>query len=72
MLARLDESSYAPRELFRDLAMGDHPIVWSHCAGGGRVFYSALGHTAESYAAEAHAQLLEGALAWAAGEGTCP
>jgi type 1 glutamine amidotransferase len=73
VLASLDEASYAPRELFRDLAMGDHPIAWSHCVGAGRVFYSALGHTAESYAAPEHASLLEGALLWAAGlDGACP
>jgi uncharacterized protein len=73
VLARLDETSYAPRELFRDIAMGDHPIVWSHCPERGRVFYSALGHAAASYARPEHAQRLEGAIAWAAGlEGDCP
>ena len=49
VLARLDEASYRPRELFRDLAMGDHPIVWSHCLGQGRVFYQALGHHESIY-----------------------
>jgi hypothetical protein len=72
VLARLDEASYAPREIFRDIAMGDHPIVWSHCPGRGRVFYSALGHSAPSYALPAHAGMLEGAIAWAAGlDGDC-
>lgn len=73
VLARLDESSYRPRELWRSLAMGDHPIVWSHCPGAGRAFYSALGHGAASYARPEHARLLEGAIAWAAGlAGDCP
>jgi type 1 glutamine amidotransferase len=37
------------------------------------VFYSALGHSAESYARPEHARMLDGALAWAAGlEGECP
>ena len=73
VLASLDEASYAPRELFRDIAMGDHPIVWSHCPERGRVFYSALGHAAPTYARPEHAQMLEGAIAWAAGlEGDCP
>jgi type 1 glutamine amidotransferase len=73
VLARLDETSYAPRELFRSIAMGDHPIVWSHCPGRGRAFYSALGHAAATYARPEHAALLEGAVAWAAGlEGDCP
>jgi hypothetical protein len=72
VLARLDEASYAPREIFRDIAMGDHPVVWSHCLGGGRVFYSALGHGAATYERPEHAAMLEGAIAWAAGlEGAC-
>jgi hypothetical protein len=73
VLARLDEASYAPREIFRDIAMGDHPIVWSHCPGRGRAFYSALGHAAASYERPEHAGMLEGAIAWAAGlDGDCP
>jgi type 1 glutamine amidotransferase len=73
VLARLDEASYAPRALLHDLAMGDHPIVWSHCPERGRVFYSALGHAPETYRRPEHARMLEGAVAWAAGlEGGCP
>jgi hypothetical protein len=73
VLASLDESSYTPRELFREIAMGDHPVVWSHCPGRGRVFYSALGHTAASYARPELRGMLEGAVAWAAGlAGDCP
>ena len=73
VLASLDESSYRPRALWQSLAMGDHPIVWSHCPGAGRVFYSALGHAAATYARPEHARMLEGAIAWAAGlEGECP
>ncbi len=77
VLATVDEASYSPRlKLFgmdRDLHMGaDHPVVWSHCVGRGRVFYSALGHQAKSYAQPEMEHLLEGAIAWAArleGEG---
>jgi type 1 glutamine amidotransferase len=73
VLARLDESSYRPRELWKSLAMGDHPIVWSHCPGAGRAFYSALGHAAATYARPEHERMLEGAIAWAAGlAGDCP
>jgi len=73
VLASLDESSYRPRQLWQSLAMGDHPVVWSHCLGAGRVFYSALGHGAATYARPEHAALLEGAIAWAAGlAGSCP
>jgi type 1 glutamine amidotransferase len=45
----IDESSYTPREIFRDIAMGDPPVAWSHCPDRGRVFCSALGHTAASH-----------------------
>ena len=77
VLATVDESSYSPRLKFlgadRDLRMGaDHPVIWSHCAGRGRVFYSALGHQAKSYALPEMEHLLEGAIAWASrleGEG---
>ena len=71
VLATLDEASYSPRELTKNIAMGDHPIVWSQCLGRGRSFYSALGHTAAAYATPEHTALLEGAIAWAAGEGPC-
>lgn len=71
VLATLDEASYSPRELTNSIAMGDHPIIWSQCLGRGRSFYSALGHTAEAYATPEHTALLEGAIAWAAGEGAC-
>jgi type 1 glutamine amidotransferase len=73
VLASLDESSYTPREIWREIAMDDHPIVWSHCPGRGRAFYSALGHTAATYARPEHERMLEGAIAWAAGlAGGCP
>ena len=73
VLATLDESSYQPEAFFQDLRMGDHPIIWAHCPGRGRVFYSALGHSANAYADEAHQQMLRGAIAWAARqEGSCP
>ncbi len=73
ILATLDEGSYSAEAFFSDLSMGDHPIIWSHCNdAGGRIFYSALGHTAEAYADPEHEGLLEGAVAWAARlEGAC-
>ena len=77
VLATVDESSYEPRlrmlGMDRDLSMGaDHPVIWSHCVGRGRAFYSALGHQAKSYQAPEMEKLLAGAIAWAArleGEG---
>ncbi len=45
VLATVDESSYSGG------GMGaDHPIAWCHQVGAGRVFYTALGHTVESFA----------------------
>lgn len=75
VLATLDESTYVPGT-WNDgvpLAMGaDHPIAWARCLAGGRSFYSALGHTAESYAEPALRQHIEGGISWALGEGECP
>jgi type 1 glutamine amidotransferase len=67
ILAALDEKSYEPKGLFgKDLSMGeDHPIMWWHCVGRGRVFYSALGHQGEAYAEPQHVAMLLGAVTWA-------
>ncbi len=67
VLATLDERSYSPKGLFgKDIGMGkDHPIIWTRCVGKGRAFYSALGHTAESFAEPAHREMLAGAIGWA-------
>ena len=72
VLAKLDESTYSPKMLWKDIRMGaDHPIIWKHCVGQGRVFYSALGHAASTYREPLHLAELEGGIAWAAGlEGT--
>ena len=78
VLASVDESTYVPVADFlwinRDLRMGDHPVIWSHCVGRGRALFSALGHRAEAYALPEYRGVLEGAIAWAAGlEGdACP
>jgi uncharacterized protein len=73
ILATADEKSYNPGRT----AMGeDHPMVWIHCVGKGRVFYSAIGHPAASYTDEPlHLVMLENALAWALGQNggpSCP
>ena len=75
VLATLDERTYRPKMFWKDISMGaDHPIVWKHCVGKGRVFYSALGHSASTYSEPLHLKMLEGAMAWATGvEGKgCP
>ncbi|WP_380879340.1 hypothetical protein ACFB49_21690 [Sphingomonas sp. DBB INV C78] len=74
ILATIDERTYVPRMDLpwpftdRNIGMGgDHPMVWTHCVGNGRAFYSALGHTASSYGEVAHRRLIGGAISWAAG-----
>jgi type 1 glutamine amidotransferase len=63
VLLRLDETSYSAG----DGAMGaDHPIAWYHDHDGGRAFYTALGHTDQSYSDELFLSHLAGALTWAA------
>lgn len=42
-----------------------HPVVWWRRAGAGRVFYSAIGHMAQSYREPVYRQMLAGALDWA-------
>jgi uncharacterized protein len=71
VLMTLDESTY--RTVFepsivysKNIAMGkDHPITWWHCQGKGRAFYTAMGHTKESYAEPAYQSVLAGAVRWA-------
>lgn len=65
IIATADETTYDPGTT----SMGaDHPIVWTHCVGKGRVFYSAIGHPAEAYTQEPlNLVLIENAMAWALG-----
>jgi type 1 glutamine amidotransferase len=71
VLATVDEHTYSPMMsllfIHKDLRMGDHPIIWTHCIGAGRVFYSAIGHAPSTYGEPKHIQLLDGAIVWAAG-----
>lgn len=68
VLATLDERTYSPKMFWKDISMGaDHPIIWKHCVGKGRAFYSALGHSASTYEEPLHLKELEGGISWAAG-----
>ncbi|GAA3455004.1 ThuA domain-containing protein [Dactylosporangium matsuzakiense] len=59
VLLRVDEASY------NGGGMGtDHPLAWCHDSLGGRSFYTALGHTVESYAEPALRRHLLGGLRW--------
>lgn len=68
ILATLDESTYEPKFMTKSIRMGDdHPIIWKHCLSHGRVFYSALGHTAETYRDPKYIEVVARAIDWAAG-----
>ena len=68
VLASLDESTYSGG------VMGtDHPIAWCHNIDGGRSWYTAMGHTKESYAEPLFRLHLLGGIESAAGvTGSCP
>jgi type 1 glutamine amidotransferase len=63
VLLTVDETTY------KGGGMGaDHPIAWCHEFGGGRSWYTALGHSKESYTSDhAFATHLLGGIAWASG-----
>jgi cytochrome c len=44
ILAKVDESTYSGGKMG-----ADHPVSWCHEFDGGRAFYTAMGHTDESY-----------------------
>lgn len=59
VLLSVDETSYDGG------TMGtDHPIAWCHDYGGGRSFYTALGHTEESFSEPEFLRHLGGAIDW--------
>lgn len=68
VLASLDESTYEPRMkllwIDEEIAMGDHPIIWTRRVGAGRAFLSALGHNGSAFEAAEYQAVLEGAIAW--------
>jgi len=64
VLASLDESSYSGGN------MGDHPITWCQTYGGGRAWYTGLGHTEESYSDPNFTRMLLGGIQVAAGSVT--
>ena len=62
VVATVDETTYSGG------SMGaDHPIAWCREVVGARAFYTALGHTRESYAEPLFLAHLRGAIRWAAG-----
>ena len=61
VLASLYESSYSGG------TMGDHPITWCQNYGGGRAWYTGLGHTEQSYTDSNFTRMLLGGIQIAAG-----
>jgi type 1 glutamine amidotransferase len=63
VLATLDETTYMGGQ------MGDdHPIMWYHEFDGGRSWYTAMGHTRESYTEPLFVECLLGGILYAIGE----
>ncbi len=61
VLLKLDETSYQPG----NGAMGaDHPAAWSRSVEGGRSFYTALGHTDESWSEPDFIKHVIGGILW--------
>ncbi|GLX99171.1 ThuA domain-containing protein [Herbidospora sp. NBRC 101105] len=62
VLASLDESTYSGGSMG-----GDHPITWCQNYGGGRSWYTGMGHTQETFADSNFRQMLLGGIQIAAG-----
>jgi len=63
ILLALDETSYKTDSMFGNASMpGEHPIAWMHALGEGRVVYSAIGHTAETYSLPAYREFISNVI----------
>jgi cytochrome c len=63
-LVAIDEKTY------KEGNMGDdHPMSWYHEYDGGRAFYTAMGHTIESFSEELFLDHVWGGLKWALDDG---
>ncbi|WP_235969850.1 ThuA domain-containing protein [Pedobacter planticolens] len=60
VLLKVDETSYQGGTM-----KNDHPISWYHEFDGGKVFYTALGHTKECYTDPLFLQHLLAGMKWA-------
>jgi type 1 glutamine amidotransferase len=70
VLLRLDEASAHPSypgpDLPAAIAVGHHPLTWRQELGATRSFYTALGHTDESWSEEGFVAMVVKAIEWAA------
>jgi type 1 glutamine amidotransferase len=64
VLLTIDEASYSGGDMG-----ADHPMAWCRKVAAGRSFYTAGGHTRESFAEPEFREHLAGGLRWAAGIG---
>lgn len=62
VLAKLNESTYSGGTMGRN-----HPISWYHNYNGGRAWYTAMGHTTESYSEPLFLEHILGGIRWAGG-----
>jgi type 1 glutamine amidotransferase len=62
VLAFVDESSYKGKKMNTK----NHPITWYHHYDGGRIFYTGLGHTNESYSDNRFQKMIKGGILWVA------
>ncbi|MEO5682783.1 MAG: ThuA domain-containing protein [Chitinophagaceae bacterium] len=63
VLIKIDETSYTG-----GANDGNHPMAWYHNYEGGKAFYTALGHTNESFAEPAFLQHVLGGIQYAMGK----
>jgi len=63
VLIKIDETSYTGGE-----NNGNHPMAWYHNYEGGKAFYTAMGHTKESFADPVYLQHVLGGIEWAMGK----
>ncbi|MGN6108562.1 MAG: ThuA domain-containing protein [Kofleriaceae bacterium] len=66
LLLALDETTLEG-DVASDVRVGYHPLAWTHEHQGVRAFYTALGHTPESYAEPAFLDMLARGIEWAGG-----
>lgn len=64
VLVTIDEKTYTGGK-----SGDDHPAVWYHDFDGGRSFYTAMGHTIESYSDPYFVNILTGGLYYVMGNG---
>ncbi len=67
VLLNIDETTYKRAD--EHPAPAPRPIAWYHEFDGGRAWYTALGHTSESFAEPLFLKHLLGGIEWAIGDG---